>query len=156
MWKVRKVEQQRESERRRRVHDEGGSYGTLTANIISGNPASCVEDRTVSHSIKIKTNVWAYCQRENAKSVNDESQKLNDQEFDYSYTFSSRKAIGRFLAALPPVFTGLKQRMASSSYGKIARKNCQTAVAIVYCPIDYQHYKSQVVVSVSSWFCRHE
>lgn len=49
MRKVRKVEQQRESERRQRVHDEGGSYGTLTADIIPGNPAPCVEDRTVSH-----------------------------------------------------------------------------------------------------------
>ncbi|EGI59902.1 hypothetical protein G5I_11904 [Acromyrmex echinatior] len=263
MWKVRKVEQQRESERRRRVHDEGGSYDTLTANIISGNPASCVEDRTRNFLQETEDEALAYCQRDNAKSVNDESrlndqtntrlrqdlekflrkdesgergqtghqmkerkegstpgQKLNDQEFDYSYTFSARKAISRILLALPPrtasslleqkshaknefyssldetVFTGLKQRMASSSYRKVARKNCQTAVSIVYCPtrrssplsrlaidvetlkwwvrclanctttetaktpdstfaptkedVDYQHYKSQVVVFVAS------
>ncbi|KYN37392.1 hypothetical protein ALC56_08296 [Trachymyrmex septentrionalis] len=84
-------------------------------------------------------------------------QKLNDQEFDYSYTFSARKAISRILLALPP--------------SKVARKNCQTAVSIVYCPArrsgplsrlarkedaDYQRYKSQVAVFVvSSWFCRH-
>jgi len=48
MRKVRKVEQQREGEKRRGVHDEGGPYGTLTVDIIPSNLVFCVEDRMVS------------------------------------------------------------------------------------------------------------